>query len=293
MEISPELNALLSSVSRSFYLSLRLLPAPVRAQFSLAYLLARASDSIADSATTDKAERLELLSEFSSALQGPVSATFFTEVAKLKVDHPGEQILLQRLAACVALLRQVGHEEQQLIREVLGHILRGQSLDLQRFPGVMPDRAALEEYTFLVAGSVGEFWSKMLALKMPHWSKLPAEEMIRLGRRYGQGLQLVNILRDVEADAALGREYLPGEGTLLERRRQCEPIAKEWLAAGTRYAQMLRGWRLRFTADLPWRLGVETLALLPEDRLQKVKVTRATLRKLCISCAWRALPFVS
>ena len=41
---------LLASVSRSFYLTIRILPAKLRGPIGLAYLLARASDTIADSA---------------------------------------------------------------------------------------------------------------------------------------------------------------------------------------------------------------------------------------------------
>ena len=41
---------LLKSVSRSFYLTIRILPARLQAPIGLAYLLARASDTIADTA---------------------------------------------------------------------------------------------------------------------------------------------------------------------------------------------------------------------------------------------------
>ena len=52
---------LLREVSRSFYLSLRVLPAEVRPQISLAYLLARASDTVADTGIVARERRLELL----------------------------------------------------------------------------------------------------------------------------------------------------------------------------------------------------------------------------------------
>ena len=55
---------LLASVSRSFYLSILLLPAPLRAPIGLAYLLARASDTIADSTAVPVAARLRHLAAF-------------------------------------------------------------------------------------------------------------------------------------------------------------------------------------------------------------------------------------
>ena len=67
------LTALLRDVSRSFYLTLRVLPAAIRPQIGLAYLLARTTDTIADTelvpvegrlAALEKEDRIEqLLSE--------------------------------------------------------------------------------------------------------------------------------------------------------------------------------------------------------------------------------------
>ena len=144
----------------------------MRGELSVAYLLARASDSIADSASVAASERLALLEEFSVAMKNPAPAGFFERVAQLKVDHPGEQILLQRLAECFAQYNRVPPDARPHIQTVLGHILRGQQLDLQRFPGSLQTDADLNEYTYLVAGCVGEFWTEMLALRIPNWSTL-------------------------------------------------------------------------------------------------------------------------
>ena len=54
----------LASVSRSFYLSIRLLPRKLRAPVGLAYLLARASDTIADSAGVPVETRVQHLAAF-------------------------------------------------------------------------------------------------------------------------------------------------------------------------------------------------------------------------------------
>ncbi|SVA95754.1 uncharacterized protein METZ01_LOCUS148608, partial [marine metagenome] len=47
--LDTELDAILEGTSRSFYLSLKELPSGVRSQVGLLYLLARTSDTIADS----------------------------------------------------------------------------------------------------------------------------------------------------------------------------------------------------------------------------------------------------
>src|SRR3954470_7295958 len=64
---------LLRSVSRSFYLSLRFLPKALRDPLSLAYLLARATDTIADTAGTPVALRTEALGTLAAMIQGDES----------------------------------------------------------------------------------------------------------------------------------------------------------------------------------------------------------------------------
>ncbi|HIB24245.1 MAG TPA: hypothetical protein EYO22_06000, partial [Candidatus Poseidoniales archaeon] len=49
--ISPEIDSLLEQTSRSFYLTLKVLPTKIRGQIGLLYLLARLADTIADSAS--------------------------------------------------------------------------------------------------------------------------------------------------------------------------------------------------------------------------------------------------
>ena len=59
-----ELFALLKGVSRSFYISVRFLPKRIRMAIALGYLLARASDTIADTNRLPPAERIEFLKRF-------------------------------------------------------------------------------------------------------------------------------------------------------------------------------------------------------------------------------------
>jgi farnesyl-diphosphate farnesyltransferase len=64
---------LLRSVSRSFYLSIRLLPVQLREPVALAYLLARATDSVADTPGISVPVRIETLKMLSGGIQGKAS----------------------------------------------------------------------------------------------------------------------------------------------------------------------------------------------------------------------------
>src|SRR6478752_2877900 len=109
-QLSPLHTGLLAAVSRSFYLSLRVLPKPVRMPLSLSYLLARAADTIADVPVRPAQERLALLADFDGAVQYGPDADFFTAAAAFSkdVDHAGERILLSRLPECWKALNACG-----------------------------------------------------------------------------------------------------------------------------------------------------------------------------------------
>lgn len=259
---------LLKRVSRSFYLTLRLLPAEVRPTLSLAYLLARASDTIADSCTAPVRMRIDLLRglpESCPAAPLPVAGAEGELLAVL----PG---LLDGWKASV---------DSREIEAVWRKILAGQIFDLERFgakgaPPLTPEE--LDRYTYLVAGCVGEFWTDLCFRHIGNFSSAAPEKMRLLGKRFGQGLQLVNILGDRRADAAIGRVYVPPErfGAEMEAARQR-------LAAGGAYVSAIRPRRLRAACFLPLQLGRDTLDLIEKNPgSERVKVSRCRVWTVCL-----------
>jgi farnesyl-diphosphate farnesyltransferase len=211
---------LLRGVSRSFYVSIRLLPRPLREPVAAAYLLARATDTIADTTQLAPPARREKLATLGAAIEGDAAARaaiseLATSFAALQQD-PDERALILALPQCLAWLDALGNADQRDVRTVLRHITLGQALDIERFGNdaqvcALATAAELEEYTWLVAGCVGEFWTDLCFRHVPGFASLPQEEMRALGRAYGSGLQLINILRDAGADLAAGRCYFPAD----------------------------------------------------------------------------------
>jgi farnesyl-diphosphate farnesyltransferase len=298
---------LLRGVSRSFYLSIRLLPAPLRQPIAVAYLLARATDTIADTAVLSADERLAKLSALASAIQtdsmdGIVELSRF--FAALQTDAR-ERALIIALPHCLEWMQQLGAADRIDVREVLRHITRGQTLDVQRFAHgralhALESEAQLHEYTYLVAGCVGEFWTQLGFRHLPDFARLPQETMRGLGREYGMGLQLVNILRDLHADLAAGRCYFAmselaaadlSPADLSKAPERFTPIWNDWLAlaqrrmtSGLQYADAVNSRRVRVASALPALIGVRTLALLkakgPRATTEKLKVPRAQVRTI-------------
>jgi len=306
---SPLHTGLLAAVSRSFYLSLLVLPRAVRGPLSLGYLLARAADTIADVPARPAVERLALLAAFDAAVQGGECGLLSVEAAQFSrsVTHAGERTLLERLGECFAAMNASTAEDRSLTRTVLGHIVRGQSIDLRRFPGSLTSEADLEEYTWLVAGCVGEFWTKVCLHHLPRCAMMPEEGLLRHAVRFGQALQLINILRDQPKDMAEGRCYLPEEelsaAGLVEFtwpspdwkpwhavRRRWLAEAREKLVSGREYVRALKVKRLRLAALLPLLIGEATLDLLeaqPDDAPpQAAKVPRSKVKRIMLRAMW-------
>ena len=134
------LTDLLKQVSRSFYLTMRVLPSAIRPQISVAYLLARTTDTLADTQIVPTAERLQALQALRERILGGSTVRLnFGELAQQQ-DSPAEWSLLQRVEQPLALLEQFSSEDQQRIREVLSIITAGQQLDLNRFADASSER---------------------------------------------------------------------------------------------------------------------------------------------------------
>ncbi|WP_186511053.1 squalene/phytoene synthase family protein [Caenimonas sedimenti] len=311
-----DLNALLRGVSRSFYLSIRVLPAPLRRPIGLGYLLARATDTLADTTQMPAAERLASLDNLTAAIDGTATLEDLRGFAGRQADGD-EQRLILALPQCLAALAATEPQDQEAIRGVLRQITRGQKLDVQRFGEPGPCRALenadqLNEYTYLVAGSVGEFWTDLCLRHLRDFAGAQPERMRELGRAYGCGLQLVNILRDVRDDLAAGRCYFPADelaqaglavdqvarepALLLPLWHRWQALAEEQVADGMRYADAVKDRRVRAASALPALLGARTLALLeaagPAALEQRIKMPRSevhgVLLRLLFTRAGRA-----
>lgn len=274
---------LLRGVSRSFYLSIRLLPAPLRAPVGVGYLLARASDTLADAPGLPARERIEMLEQFNGALAGaPVPAVDGAIAAT-----PDERKLLDALPRCFEALAQLPPQDQADVRTVLGHITQGQRLDVERFgdadaatPRALASTQELDRYTYLVAGSVGEFWTRLAFRHVDGVASLAHDEMLPLAREYGQALQLINILRDAQHDRAIGRIYLPAG----ESQDAALARAHAGLEAGMRYVAALRPARIRIATALPALVGARTLSLL-RTKGAGAKMARSELRGMLLRIA--------
>ena len=292
----------LRSVSRSFYLSIRFLPTPLREPVALAYLLARTTDTVADTARISGVLRIETLQTLSNAIQGKVSRNVIVDLvasfAPLQRDA-AERALLESLPDCLEWLEQSKIADRDDVRAVLSKITQGQMLDLHRFDNPEEIRtlrtgADLDEYTYLVAGCVGKFWTQLCFRHVPNFVEMSEE-----------ALQLINILRDAGSDLRAGRCYFPEEELtsarmtatqILSEPERFQPIYRSWvekakrgLDCGMQYSRAIQNRRVRAATVLPALIGARTLALLREAGMtmlnRRVKVSRREVRGIIASLA--------
>ena len=306
------------------------MPRSLRPGLGVAYLFCRAADTIADTALLPPSVRLARLETFrrqfdldgsAGAIDPNVLAQIASEVGGPQ-EIPEERELLLRLPECFTILDALTPADQECVRTLVTVLTRGMQTDLSFFPGeesgelrALETEEELEQYTYHVAGCVGEFWTEMQAGHR-RWAAEPSRRSVMRvdGKRFGQALQMTNIIRDATKDFRLGRCYYP-----LERLREFE-VTPEELAAGEQperhralnrhylektvelfrsgqdYIERIprRELRLRLACAWPLLLGLATLervALSPEDapKISRTEVTRIVRRSMARAASNRAL----
>jgi farnesyl-diphosphate farnesyltransferase len=286
------LGPLLKSVSRSFYLTLRVLPAGMREPVGLAYLLARAADTIADTSLLPPERRLEFLLAFRACVNGAADHAILERIAQeagSQQRDSDEKALLERLTPALELLSQLQPADRDAVREVVTTLTEGMEFDLRIFPdessgqlAALHEYADLDRYTYFVAGCVGEFWTRMTWAHAPGSLAGEPETTLERGVRFGKALQLTNILRDCGKDLRIGRCYMPSsilaryglapeellrpENSLRARPLLFELVRRDLdhYRAAMDYTLALRpsSRRLRLACLWPVLIGLETMASL-------------------------------
>ncbi|MBQ7567378.1 squalene/phytoene synthase family protein [bacterium] len=288
------LTSVLKRVSRAFYLSMRILPDGVRQPISLGYLLARAADTVADTPNIEAAERLRRLQRLQVYIRNLDAEHFLMAqeaCAWTEGVTPGEAKLMQVFPQALELTAQLDAEDRGDVQQVVTTLISGMVLDLSFFPGRFTENVQLDRYTYLVAGCVGEFWSRIIARHTPALHGWDCEHWSQIGVRFGKALQLTNVLRDAVKDLENGRSYIPGlvrepwpdcagqqgsdyyEAAMANlNRTQTNDILGQWIETALEHYCCA----IAYTLSLPWHCWRLRLAVI-----WPIAIGLATLAKLC------------
>tara|TARA_B100001989_G_scaffold187007_1_gene136486 strand:- start:1347 stop:2348 length:1002 start_codon:yes stop_codon:yes gene_type:complete len=299
--VNASIDRLLKATSRSFYLSLQILPNQIKNQVGLLYLLARVADTIADTGEEPHL-LLSSLEKYKKAVSNESSPIDLTNIASLQTDLSESDLLLS-VNEVIEAFGRVGSADRDMMLECLLTIISGQRLDIERFGTrgssivSLQNDNEMDDYTYRVAGSVGEFWTRMSMSHLVFHERDP-EEMLRLGIRFGKALQLINILRDIPSDLNIGRCYIPSVRLASldmrvsdlkseESMEKFRPLYNEYLDLACEYLDSARDYisliprqhrRLRISCMLPVIIGWRTIRLMRQqnvlDQDKDVKIDR-------------------
>ena len=176
----------------SFYAAMRILPPAQREAMFQIYSFCRQVDDIAD-ADGPRAPRLAAMAQWRR------------DIDALYQGHPPESV-----RAYVPAVQAFG-----LRREDFLAVIDGMEMDIPADIRA-PDAATLDLYCDRVASAVGRLSVKVFGV--------PAPDGDALAHHLGRALQLTNILRDIDEDAAIGRLYLPRERLLAAGITSTDPL---------------------------------------------------------------------
>lgn len=233
---------LLEKTSRTFALSIPLLPEPTRRELGVAYLLFRIADTFEDATDWQPPRQIRALSQFMALLQDPdlEHARVLGEswAAEIPIEHEGYLELLRETPRVLAELGELAPSARTALVEHTVRTADGMAAFVKRTrDGVLRlrDLDDLQRYCYVVAGIVGELSTELFLLASPRLESI-ADELRRDAPRFGEGLQLVNILKDSAFDTGQGRCYLPP--TL--RREEVFARARDDLRVAARYTCALQ-----------------------------------------------------
>ncbi|MDB4936629.1 MAG: Squalene synthase [Labilithrix sp.] len=264
-----ELSTLLERTSRTFALTIPLLDEPLATDVGLAYLLFRIADTLEDAPLWGRDARMSALDSFGEWLVGEnAERGWLNAVAAARpTDDAGCLALLARAEGVRTSVAQRGED---LAMAMTMDVVRTSSkmaefVARQTDAGglVLRDLEDLREYCYAVAGIVGELLTEMFLLRDPSLEP-ERDALMDLAPAFGEGLQLVNILKDAEGDAREGRMYLPPGAS----RDEVVKLARTDLARANDYVNVLKlagaSSHVRMFCELPVRLADATLDRLAQ-----------------------------
>jgi phytoene synthase len=164
----------------SFYAAMRLMPKAEREAMFAIYAFCRAVDDVADDGSAERDERRAQLDGWRADLR-----SLYAGAAPGRADFLVEPV-----------------ERWSLELDDFLALVDGMQMDVDE-DICAPDWKTLDLYCDRVASAVGRLSVKTFGMER--------EPGVELAHHLGRALQLTNIVRDIDEDAAIGRLYLPRE----------------------------------------------------------------------------------
>jgi farnesyl-diphosphate farnesyltransferase len=204
----------LPAVSRTFALSIRVLPGALGQAVLTAYLLCRIADTLEDEPTQPAEAKAALLDELLACFDDPAAADAFPARVATLTGEPAHVRLTRNADLVFVLYRRMSPPTRAAVRRWVGEMITGMRKFVLLYPHGIRIQSLDEykEYCYYVAGTVGYL---LTDLWHEHAGSIGERRYAVLRERcraFAEGLQTVNILKDVATDAERENSiYVPEE----------------------------------------------------------------------------------
>ena len=274
--------AILGSVSRTFALTIPLLPPSIEKVVGNTYLLCRIVDTIEDAADLSAQTKQALSALFLDAVLEKTPVENFVQPcldALKNYSNQDELDLIAHTPTVLRILHTCSSKDQQAVSRCVSIMSEGMSYfhGKQNQAGLR-DLAEFEQYCYVVAGVVGELLTTIFS-NHSHAFKEKIAEHEDLAIAFGQALQMTNILKDSPEDRARGVSWKPSNVS----QEDLLNIAYQKLQDSLNYILLIpkQEQGMRRFCFLAFGLAVMTLSKIANrkdfDRKDEVKLPRSTV----------------
>ncbi len=276
--------AILSSVSRTFALTIPLLPPNIEKVVGNTYLLCRIVDTIEDAADLSAQTKQSLSALFLDSVLEKTPVESFVEPcleALKNYSNPDEIDLIANTPTVLRILHTCSSNDQQAVSRCVSIMSEGMSFfhGKQNQAGLQ-DLAEFEKYCYVVAGVVGELLTTIFSNHSRAFERaLVGHENLAIA--FGQALQMTNILKDSPEDKARGVSWKPMNVSQAELLK----IAYQKLQDSLQYILLIPKEELgmRRFCFLAFGLAVMTLSKIAQrkefDSKDEVKLSKSAVMK--------------
>jgi len=193
---------ILPAVSRTFALSIRLLPGDLGAAVCDAYLLCRIADTIEDAGDLAAPDKAALLDAFAACFDDSAKVADFTARAAVVTGDAAHVRLIQNSDVVFEAYGQMPEKTRRHVRRWVLEMVTGMRKFVLTYPHGIRIQSLDEykEYCYYVAGTVGYLLTDLWHEHSPSIGK-QYEVLRQRCRAFAEALQTVNILKDVARDA--------------------------------------------------------------------------------------------
>lgn len=301
-------NVILPKVSRTFALGIEALKGPLKNSILTGYLLCRIADTIEDDPKFNSEKKILFLNLFIKCFSDRKNIQSICELsAELKNDE-AHLSLIKNTHRVFCLFDSLSANSQDILKRWVIEMTHGMILFISKHQNKIRIKSITEykQYCYYVAGTVGLMLTELWKEYAVFLGEKKYQILLQFSKIFGQGLQTINILKDMYWDWKIENSiYLPldllqhygcnhenmytphlaQKSTLAAQELIC--LSQENLLQSANYIQNIPKFhlRIRFFCILPLLLAFATLSKIKQaDSLilakEKIKLSRVEVKKI-------------